>query len=176
MSTQTHEGGEHRPETIRYAASSCSLGAVLVAESRKGVCAVLLADDEPRGETELAARFPGAILVRDPDGLVGVLADIRGTVDEGRSFERPLDLRGTTFEQTVWDALRAVPAGTTVSYGELAARIGAPRDAYAVGTACAANPVAVVVPCHRVVRKDGSLAGYRWGFRRKHALLKREAA
>jgi AraC family transcriptional regulator of adaptative response/methylated-DNA-[protein]-cysteine methyltransferase len=114
--------------------------------------------------------------VADDAGLKSILAEVVAFVEHpARALDLPLDARGTPLQQRVWQALREIPAGSRVSYGEIAARIGAPQEAYAVGEACAANMIAVAIPCHRVVRKDGALAGYRWGFKRKRGLLDREA-
>lgn len=160
--------------TILFATGRCALGMVLVAENERGVCAILLGDDARRLEGDLAACFPGASLQR-ADG--GVLDKVVGFIDRpGGPLEVALDMQGSEFEQRVWRALQDIPAGSTVAYGELAARIGAAGAAKEVGEACAANRLAVAVPCHRVVRKDGGLAGYRWGVQRKRALLEREGA
>jgi AraC family transcriptional regulator of adaptative response/methylated-DNA-[protein]-cysteine methyltransferase len=125
---------------------------------------------------ELTRRFPRASLIREDDELGGLLTDVVGLVEApGRGVDLLLDLRGTAFQQRVWQALREIPAGTTATYTEVASRIGEPMSVRAVAHACAANPLAVAVPCHRVVRADGSLSGYRWGVQRKRALLQREA-
>jgi AraC family transcriptional regulator of adaptative response/methylated-DNA-[protein]-cysteine methyltransferase len=128
----------------------------------------------------LLVRFPDAEIVEDPAALAGTLGRIAGLIDHpgrdaGLARDLPLDLRGTPFELQVWEALRRIPAGRTASYGEIAAQLGTPRLAREVAEACASNILAVVVPCHRVVKKDGSISGYRWGFRRKRELLGREA-
>lgn len=160
---------------VRFAFARSSLGIVLVAATDKGVCAVLLGDDAAALERELAQRFADARL----DVGDRVLEDFTAKVAEiieapGKALELPLDPRGSPFELKVWQALRGIPPGTTASYSEIAVRVGAPKEAYAVGAACAANMIAVAIPCHRVVRKNGGLAGYRWGFKRKRALLARE--
>jgi AraC family transcriptional regulator of adaptative response/methylated-DNA-[protein]-cysteine methyltransferase len=165
-------------ETIRYARGDSSLGAFLAAVSDRGVAMVAFADrDGAAAMGALRERFPDADLVEDGRALSGTLAVVAGAIDHPeKGSDLSLDLRGTPFERRVWQALRDVPAGETVSYGDLAARIGAPGAARDVADACAANALAVLVPCHRVVKKSGSIAGYRWGFRRKRALIEREHA
>jgi AraC family transcriptional regulator of adaptative response/methylated-DNA-[protein]-cysteine methyltransferase len=163
--------------SIRFAIAASSLGAILVAATDKGICAILMGDDPELLARDLQDRFPKA-------ELRGAEADFEHTVAQVVAFveapqiglDLPLDVRGTAFQQRVWQALREIPAGQTVSYAELAARVGLPKGARAIAGACAANPVAVAIPCHRVVRNDGSISGYRWGVERKHALLKREGA
>ena len=162
---------------IRFAVGQCSLGSILVASSEKGVCAILLGDDPDELLKELQDRFPRARLIGGDAGFEEMVARVVGLVEEpATGFDLPLDVRGTAFQQRVWRALREIPAGTTISYAELARRIGAPKAVRAVAGACAANPLAVAIPCHRVVRTDGGLSGYRWGIARKKALLDREAA
>jgi AraC family transcriptional regulator of adaptative response/methylated-DNA-[protein]-cysteine methyltransferase len=161
---------------IRFVVGRSSLGRVLVAATERGVCAVLLGDDAGALAADLARRFPRA--ARAPGGpeMAAVVAAVVRLVEEPAAPARlPLDLRGTAFQLRVWEALTRIPAGRTVSYAELAAAVGAPRGARAVARACAGNPVAVLVPCHRVIRGDGDLSGYRWGIARKRALLAREA-
>jgi AraC family transcriptional regulator, regulatory protein of adaptative response / methylated-DNA-[protein]-cysteine methyltransferase len=161
---------------IRFAIGECSLGAILVAASPRGVCAILLGDDPDALLRDLQDRFPRAELIGGDTDFEGLVARVVGFVEAPRlGLDLPLDLRGTAFQQRVWQALRAIPAGETASYGEIARRIGAPRAVRAVATACAANTLAVAIPCHRVVRNDGGLAGYRWGVARKRALIEREA-
>ncbi|MCK8784863.1 bifunctional DNA-binding transcriptional regulator/O6-methylguanine-DNA methyltransferase Ada [Roseomonas sp. NAR14] len=161
---------------IRYAIGACSLGAVLVASSGRGVCAILLGDEPEALRRDLARRFPRARLVSGDAGYEATVARVVAFVERpGLGLDLPLDLRGTAFQARVWAALREVPAGATVTYAEIARRLGLPRAARAVAGACAANPLAVAVPCHRVVRGDGSLSGYRWGVARKRALLRQEA-
>jgi AraC family transcriptional regulator, regulatory protein of adaptative response / methylated-DNA-[protein]-cysteine methyltransferase len=163
--------------SIRFAVRECWLGTVLVAATDKGICAILLGDDPIRVVRDLHERFPEAQAGGQDEAFERmVAAAVRFVEAPARGLDVPLDLHGTPFQQRVWQALREIPAASTASYSEIAARIGAPHAAYLVAEACAANPVAVAVPCHRVVRKDGSLAGYRWGFKRKRALLAREAA
>jgi AraC family transcriptional regulator of adaptative response/methylated-DNA-[protein]-cysteine methyltransferase len=162
-------------ETIRFAIAACTLGAILVAASAKGVCCILLGDDPDALARDLQDRFPRAELQGADADFDAIVARVVGFVEAPQlGLDLPLDVRGTAFQQRVWQALRAVPAGHTVSYGELAARLGMPRGARAIAGACAANPIAVAVPCHRVVRNDGALSGYRWGVERKRALLARE--
>ena len=161
---------------IRYTTGGCVLGRILVAASDRGVCAILLGDDYAALVVDLSRRFAAATLHRDLDGLAPPLADaVRLVAAPNGEFARPLDFAGTPFQRRVWQALRAIPAGRTASYAEIAARIGAPGAARVVARACAGNPLAVAVPCHRVVRSDGGLSGYRWGIARKRALLAREA-
>jgi AraC family transcriptional regulator, regulatory protein of adaptative response / methylated-DNA-[protein]-cysteine methyltransferase len=163
--------------SIRFAVRECWLGTVLVAATDKGICAILLGDDPIAVVRDLHERFPEAQAgTRDEPFEQMVAAAVRFVEAPARGLDIPLDLHGTPFQQRVWQALREIPAGSTASYSDIAARIGAPHAAYLVAEACAANPIAVAVPCHRVVRKDGTLAGYRWGFKRKRALLAREAA
>jgi len=162
-------------ETIRYAWGESSLGSFMVALSQRGVVALDFTEPGPEFLAVLGQRFPGAILVEDPQSLAGTIARAAALIERPeRTSDLPLDPRGSDFELRVWDALRQIPAGETASYGEIAARIGAPRETREVGEACAANTLAILIPCHRVVKKDGSIAGYRWGVRRKRALLARE--
>ena len=164
-----------KEETIRFAVGECFLGSVLVAATAKGVCAIELGDDPGALVRGLENRFPNAELVGGDEAFEGWVARVVAFVEApGLGTDLPLDIRGTAFQQRVWRALRATPAGATVSYTEIARRIGAPGSARAVALACAANPLAVAIPCHRVVRRDGALAGYRWGVERKRALLDRE--
>jgi len=162
-------------ETIRFAIGQSSLGAVLVAASAKGVCAISLGDDPEELLRDLQDRFPQATLIGADESFERYIAAAVGMVERPQTrFDLPLDMRGTAFQQRVWAALRAIPAGKTASYAEIAKRIGAPKATRAVAQACAANPVSVAVPCHRVVRSDGALSGYYWGVARKRALLERE--
>lgn len=165
-----------RGTVIRFAVGQCTLGAILVAQSRRGVCAILLGDDAERLVRELQDQFPHAELLGGDAGFERLVAQVVGLVEApGTGLQLPLDLRGTAFQRRVWQALRSISPGTTVSYAEIAHRVGAPRAARAVAQACAANPLAVAIPCHRVVRQDGALSGYRWGVARKRELLRREA-
>lgn len=160
---------------IRFAVGECSLGAILVAQSQRGVCAILLGDDPGVLVRQLEDRFPRAELIGADAGFEELVARVVGLVEAPRvGLDLPLDIRGTAFQERVWRALRDIPVGQTVSYTELARRIGAPRSARAVAQACGANPLAVAIPCHRVVRGNGDLAGYRWGVERKRTLLERE--
>jgi AraC family transcriptional regulator of adaptative response/methylated-DNA-[protein]-cysteine methyltransferase len=161
---------------IRFATSECALGTILVAQSARGLCAILIGDQPQVLEVDLRARFPHAQLSRGDADLEQLAARVVAFVEAPTGgLELPLDLRGTPFQRRVWQALRAIPAGHTATYAEIARRIGAPQAVRAVAGACAANPLAVVVPCHRVVRSDGALSGYRWGVPRKRALLESEA-
>jgi AraC family transcriptional regulator of adaptative response/methylated-DNA-[protein]-cysteine methyltransferase len=162
--------------SIRFAVGECSLGAILVAATDKGVCAILLGDAPEALVRELEDRFPKATLVGGDEGFEQWVAKVVGFVEApALGLDLPLDVRGTAFQQRVWRALREIPAGSTASYTEIAERIGAPKSVRAVGQACASNAIAVAIPCHRVVRNDGALSGYRWGVERKRALLEREA-
>ena len=161
---------------IRFAIGECSLGSILVAASERGVCAILLGDDPDQLARDLQDRFPRAELMGGDAGFEQLVAKVVGFVEAPRlGLDLPLDVRGTAFQQRVWQALRQIPAGETVSYTEVAKRIGSPKSVRAVAQACAANALAVAIPCHRVVRNDGGLSGYRWGVERKRALLGREA-
>jgi AraC family transcriptional regulator of adaptative response/methylated-DNA-[protein]-cysteine methyltransferase len=161
---------------IRFALGDCSLGAILVAATERGVCAIALGDQPEDLLRELQDRFPQAELVGGDRDFEALVAQVVGFVERPGSWpDLPLDIRGTAFQQRVWAALARIPAGQTVSYQELARRIGAPKAVRAVAGACAANQLAVAIPCHRVVRNDGAISGYRWGVARKRALLAREA-
>ena len=160
---------------IRFAVGECSLGSILVAQSAKGVCAILLGDDPDALVRDLQDRFPNASLVGGDRGFERNVARVVGFVEApGVGLDLPLDVRGTAFQQRVWQALRRIPVGSTASYADIAGEIGAPGSARAVAKACAANPLAVAIPCHRVVKTDGSISGYRWGIARKRRLLERE--
>jgi len=172
--TRFREGGAD--VEIRFAIGVCSLGSILVARSARGVCAILIGDDPDALARDLQDRFPRAHLMGGDAGFEQWVAKVVGFVEApGLGLDLPLDVRGTAFQQRVWQALRDIPPGETVSYTELATRIGAPKSVRAVASACAANALAVAIPCHRVVRNDGGLSGYRWGVERKRALLEREA-
>ena len=161
---------------IRFAIGECSLGAILVAQSERGVCAILLGDDPNALARNLQDRFPRANLIGGNRTFEQLVARVVGFVEAPAiGLDLPLDVRGTAFQQRVWQALRDIPAGVTASYSEIARRIGSPKAVRAVAGACAANMLAVAIPCHRVVRNDGGLSGYRWGVERKRALLAREA-
>jgi AraC family transcriptional regulator of adaptative response/methylated-DNA-[protein]-cysteine methyltransferase len=162
------------PLEIKFSTSNCWLGQALVGTSEKGVCFLAFGDDAEALLADLEARFPKARLSRpgDESRVAEVLRLVEAPAEE---FDLPLDVQGTPFQRRVWDALRRIPAGATASYSQIAARIGAPRAVRAVAAACAANKIAVAIPCHRVLRSDGSLCGYRWGVERKRALLERES-
>jgi AraC family transcriptional regulator of adaptative response/methylated-DNA-[protein]-cysteine methyltransferase len=161
---------------IRFAIGECSLGSILVARSERGVCAILLGDDPDALARDLQDKFPRATLIGGDAGFEERVAKVVGFVEApGLGLDLPLDVQGTAFQQRVWQALREIPAGMTASYTEIAGRIGSPKSVRAVAHACAMNTLAVAIPCHRVVRNDGGLSGYRWGVERKRALLQREA-
>ncbi|MCY3811998.1 MAG: bifunctional DNA-binding transcriptional regulator/O6-methylguanine-DNA methyltransferase Ada [Gammaproteobacteria bacterium] len=163
-------------ETIRFAVGECSLGSILVAATARGVCAIRLGDDPAALTRELEEGLPRAELIAGDKAFEGLVARVVGLVeDPALGLDLPLDIRGTAFQRRVWQALRDIPAGTTASYAAIAERIGSPTAARAVANACADNPLAVAIPCHRVVRRDGALGGYRWGIERKRILLAREA-
>lgn len=164
-------------ETIRFAVGACSLGSILVGATERGVCAIQFGDDPQELVDDLQATFPKANLIGADVEFEQWVAEIVGFVEEpARGLTLPLDVRGTAFQQKVWDALRQIPAGSTASYSEIAARIGMAGAVRAVASACAKNRLAVAIPCHRVVRMGGALGGYRWGIERKAALIAREAA
>ena len=161
---------------IRFAIGECSLGSILVASSDRGVCAILLGDDADKLVHDLQDQFPRANLIGGDAEFEQLVATVVGFIEApGIGLDLPLDVRGTAFQQRVWQALREIPAGETASYTDIANRIGSPKSVRAVAQACAANALAVAIPCHRVVRNDGGLSGYRWGVERKRALLGREA-
>ena len=162
---------------IRFAVGECSLGAILVAATDKGVCAIEFGDDPDALVRGLEDRFPKARLLGGDAAFEQLVAKVVGLVEApAQGLDLPLDIRGTAFQQRVWNAIRAIPAGSTASYREIAKRIGAPKAVRSVAQACASNGLAVAIPCHRVVRTDGSASGYRWGVARKRALLAREQA
>jgi AraC family transcriptional regulator of adaptative response/methylated-DNA-[protein]-cysteine methyltransferase len=162
---------------IRFAIGQCSLGAILTAQSEKGVCAILLGDDPDALLRDLQDRFPTARLIGGDADYEQWMAKVVGLIEApALGLDLPLDVRGTAFQQRVWRALQAIPVGATASYLDIARQIGAPKAVRAVAQACAANSLAVAIPCHRVVRQDGGLSGYRWGVERKRALLQREGA
>jgi len=162
--------------SIRFAVGECSLGSILVAATDKGVCAILLGDEPEKLVRDLQDRFPRAQLIGGDRSFERLVAKVIGFVEAPRlGLDLPLDVRGTAFQQRVWQALREIPAGATATYTDIAERIGAPKAVRAVAQACASNAIAVAIPCHRVVRTDGALSGYRWGIARKRTLLDREA-
>lgn len=161
---------------IRFAVAQSSLGAILVAQSAKGICAITMGDDPDELVRDLQDRFPKASLIGGDAGFEDLVARVVGFVEAPQiGLDLPLDIRGTAFQERVWQALREIPSGQTASYAEIARRIGEPKAARAVAQACGANKIAVAIPCHRVVRNDGALSGYRWGIERKKALLEKEA-
>lgn len=171
--TQYRAGG--LDARIEFALGQCSLGSILVARSQRGVCAISLGDDADALLRELQDRFPKAELVGGEAGFERLVAQVVGLIEQpNHGHDLPLDVRGTAFQQRVWDALCRIPVGATASYAQIAASIGSPKSVRAVAQACASNTLAVAIPCHRVVRSDGGLSGYRWGVERKRALLLRE--
>jgi AraC family transcriptional regulator of adaptative response/methylated-DNA-[protein]-cysteine methyltransferase len=163
--------------SIRFAVGECSLGSILVAKSERGVCAILLGDDPEALARDLQDQFPKANFSGGDKEFEELVSKVVGFVeDPGIGLDLPLDVRGTAFQQRVWRALMSIPAGATASYSEIAKRIGSSGAARAVAQACASNRLAVAIPCHRVVRNDGAMSGYRWGVERKRALLEREKA
>jgi AraC family transcriptional regulator, regulatory protein of adaptative response / methylated-DNA-[protein]-cysteine methyltransferase len=161
--------------TIRFAIAECSLGSILIASSEKGVCAILMGDDPEALARDLQDQFPKANLIGGDDRYEKLVAKVVGFIEAPRiGLDLPLDIRGTAFQQRVWKELQRIPAGKTVCYSEVANRIGSPNSARAVAQACGANALAVAIPCHRVVRNNGEISGYRWGVDRKRALLARE--
>src|SRR5215831_12946116 len=173
--SQYRAGGTN--EEIRFAVGQTSLGAILVASSTKGVAAILLGDDPDELIRNLQDRFPKAQLIGADHDYEALVARVVGFVEAPRiGVDLPLDVRGTAFQQRVWQALQEIPVGKTMCYAEIARRIGSPQAARAVAGACAANNLAIAIPCHRVVRNDGSLSGYAWGVERRRALLDREAS
>ncbi|EJC61811.1 bifunctional DNA-binding transcriptional regulator/O6-methylguanine-DNA methyltransferase Ada [Alcaligenes ammonioxydans] len=161
---------------IRFAVGQCSLGAILVAQSQRGICAILLGEDPEQLLRDLQDQFPKAELIGCDAKFEQLIARVVGFVENPSiGLHLPLDVQGTAFQQRVWRALCEIPSGATASYTEIADRIGSPKAVRAVAQACASNHLAVAIPCHRVVRRDGDLAGYRWGVERKRELLRREA-
>ena len=175
MAPKTYrQRGQH--QTIRFALAECSLGSLLVASTAQGVCCVLLGDDPQMLIEDLQQRFAAAELIGADGQYEQTVAQVVSLIEQPRlGLALPLDIQGTAFQQRVWQALQKIPAGHTLSYSELARQMGMPQSARAVASAVAANPIAVAVPCHRVLRNDGSISGYRWGVERKRALLLREA-
>jgi AraC family transcriptional regulator of adaptative response/methylated-DNA-[protein]-cysteine methyltransferase len=161
---------------IYFAIGQCSLGAILVAQSSKGVCSILIGDHPDQLAHDLEERFPKANLIGNEPGYEQLVARVVGLIESPEiGLDLPLDIRGTAFQQRVWNALQQIPPGSTATYTDIAAKIGMPRAVRAVAQACGSNGLAVAIPCHRVIRSDGSLSGYRWGVERKRALLEREA-
>lgn len=172
--TAFRQGG--KDTDIRFAVGESSLGAILVAESDKGICAITMGDDPDMLVRDLQDRFPKANLIGGDAAFEDRVARVVGFVEAPQiGLDLPLDIRGTAFQQRVWQALRDIPVGQTVSYADIARQIGAPKSVRAVAGACAANKIAVAIPCHRVLRNDGDLSGYLWGVERKRALLQKES-
>jgi len=172
--TAYRRGGEALE--IQFAIGECSLGAILVARTTRGLCAIFLGEEPEQLIRDLEQQFPRATLSAPNDEFNAWVAQVIGWVDHPTiPLALPLDIRGTAFQQQVWQALQAIPLGTTLSYSELAARLGMPKASRAIASACAANTLAIAIPCHRIIRKGGDLSGYRWGVARKQALLDREA-
>ncbi|KAA6179624.1 bifunctional DNA-binding transcriptional regulator/O6-methylguanine-DNA methyltransferase Ada [Pseudomonas veronii] len=175
MTPSDYKGGGTN-NTIRFAVGQCSLGAILVAQSHRGVCAILLGDDPDKLVRDLQDQFPKADIIGADHDFEQLIAQVVGFIEApALGLDLPLDLRGTAFQERVWRALRDIPPGSTASYAQIAQRIGAPQSFRAVAQACGANSLAVAIPCHRVVRSDGELSGYRWGVERKRQLLERES-
>jgi AraC family transcriptional regulator of adaptative response/methylated-DNA-[protein]-cysteine methyltransferase len=171
--TKFRAGGDG--ESVRFAVGRCSLGSILVASTEKGVCAIQFGDDPDTLVRDLQDTFPKAKLIGGDGDFEQLVAKVVGLVETpAQGFDLPLDVRGTAFQQRVWQALREIPAGSTRSYAEIARLINSPKAMRAVAQACLSNPIAVAIPCHRVLRTDGALSGYRWGVERKRALLERE--
>lgn len=176
MTPSRYRSGGHDMQ-IRFAIGECSLGAILVAVSDRGVCAISMGDNPERLVREFQDRFFNANLIGGDHEFENIVAKVVGFVEAPEiGLDLPLDIQGTAFQKRVWQALQQIPVGSTVSYTDIANRIGAPKAVRAVAGACAANNLAVAIPCHRVVRNNGNLSGYRWGIERKHALLLRESA
>ena len=161
---------------IIFATGKCSLGSILVAKSEMGICAILIGEDPAVLERDLKDRFSRANLINDQSVCRDIVAKITDLIENpALRLDLPLDIRGTVFQQRVWKALQQIPAGSTASYVDIARKIGMPKAFRAVARACGANSLAVAIPCHRVVRSDGAISGYRWGVERKRTLLNREA-
>jgi AraC family transcriptional regulator, regulatory protein of adaptative response / methylated-DNA-[protein]-cysteine methyltransferase len=172
----TFNSDSTKAEELRFACGDSWLGATLVAMSAAGVASILIGDDPLKLRRELAAAFPQARLVDDGEGLQDIVRAVSDFLEApGRGLDLPLDIRGDALQQAVWTALRATPAGKTITYGQIAKSLPTPATAQEVGAACAANVLAVAIPCHRVVKADGSISGYRWGVARKKRLINREA-
>jgi AraC family transcriptional regulator, regulatory protein of adaptative response / methylated-DNA-[protein]-cysteine methyltransferase len=171
--TEFRAGGANAE--IYFAIGECSMGNILAAQTERGVCAILIGDDAQQLVRGLQDRFPNAKLVGDAPAYQDLIAQVVGLVENPKSgFGLPLDIQGTAFQKRVWKALQQIPPGTTATYTEIAAKIDRPKAVRAVAQACGANPLAIAIPCHRVIRNDGSLSGYRWGVERKRTLLHKE--
>ena len=174
--TPTEYRGGGGKTLIKFAVGECSLGSILVAQTERGICAILLGDDPLELSRDLRNRFPRAELTGGDAEFEKTVASVIAIVERpGKDAGLPLDIGGTAFQQRVWQAIQAIPMGTTASYQEIAESIGSPKSVRAVAQACASNAIAIAIPCHRVVRSDGTLSGYRWGIERKRTLLEREA-
>jgi AraC family transcriptional regulator of adaptative response/methylated-DNA-[protein]-cysteine methyltransferase len=174
MRPREYRDGGRRAQ-IRFAVGQCSLGAILVAQTQRGICAILLGEDPEKLVRDLQDQFPKAHLIGGDDGFEQLVAQVVGFIEApALGLNLPLDVQGTAFQERVWQALREIPPGETVTYAQVAERIGAPKAVRAVAQACGANKIAVAIPCHRVVRRDGNISGYRWGVERKRELLRRE--
>ena len=175
MSPKEYRDGGSNAE-IRFAVGQCSLGAILVAQSQRGICAILLGDDPDALVKNLQDQFKKAKIIGGDESFEQLIAQVVGFIEQpALGLNLPLDVRGTAFQERVWMALREIPPGVRVSYAQIAERIGSPKAVRAVAQACGANSLAVAIPCHRVVRRDGDISGYRWGVDRKRELLTREA-
>lgn len=171
-SNTNEDGGTN----IFFAIGECSLGSILLAQSARGVCSILMGEDPMRLAQDLRHQFPKANLVAKENDQEELVAQMAGLIEKpGAGLDLPLDVRGTAFQRLVWDAIQSIPPGSTATYAGIARQIGVPGAVRAVAQACGANALAVAIPCHRVIRKDGSLSDYRWGVERKRALLAREA-
>jgi AraC family transcriptional regulator of adaptative response/methylated-DNA-[protein]-cysteine methyltransferase len=172
--TEFRAGGTNAE--IYFAIGECSMGSILVAQTARGVCAILIGDDAEQLARDLEDRFPKAKLVGDASAYQSLVAKVMGLVENPKlGIDLPLDIQGTAFQKRVWQTLQQIPVGTTATYTEIAAKIGRPKAVRAVAQACAANSLAIAIPCHRVIRNDGALSGYRWGVERKRAFLERES-
>jgi AraC family transcriptional regulator of adaptative response/methylated-DNA-[protein]-cysteine methyltransferase len=172
----TSNTNEEVGTNVFFTIGECSLGSILVAQSGRGVCSILIGEDPMRLSHDLRHQFPMANLVARENGQEELVAQVVGLIEKpGAGLDLPLDVRGTAFQQLVWEALQRIPSGSTATYTDIARQIGMPGAVRAVAQACGANALAVAIPCHRVIRNDGSLSGYRWGVERKRAILAREA-
>jgi len=172
----TSNTNEEVGTNIFFTIGECSLGSILVAQSARGVCSILIGEDPMLLSQDLRHQFPKANLVARENDQEELVAQVVGLIEKpGAELNLPLDVRGTAFQQLVWDALQRIPPGSTATYTDIARQIGVPGAVRAVAQACGANVLAVAIPCHRVIRNDGSLSGYRWGVERKRALLAKEA-